>query len=72
MAPWAAVEGMAMSDLPPRLILAPRTKSTWPPTPLICRSPTEVETTCPIRSTCTQELIETRLSFCAMTRGSFT
>ena len=68
----AAVLGMAIMVRPPRLILAPRTKSTWPPTPLICRRPTQVETTWPIRSTCTQELMETRLSFWQMTRGSLT
>ena len=32
--PPFAVEGSTMMDLPPREAVAPRTKSTWPPTPL--------------------------------------
>lgn len=32
--PPAAVEGSAMMGRPPRLCAAPRTKSTWPPSPL--------------------------------------
>ena len=67
-----AVDDIAMIVRPPRLIEAPRTKSTCPTTPLICRRPTDSLATWPMRSTWTQELIETMLSFSAMTRGSLT
>ena len=66
-APLAAVDGKAMMDTPPLEADAPRTKSTWPPAPEICFRPTDSEATWPIRSICTQELMEIRLSFRAMT-----
>ena len=66
------VEGMAMMDTPPLLAEAPRTKSTWPPTPEICLGPMLSEATWPIRSTCTQELMDTMFSFWAMTKGLLT
>ena len=40
-----------LEELPPLLAEAPRTKSTWPPTPLNWRSPMHSATTWPIKST---------------------
>ena len=61
-----------MMDRPPLLRAAPRMKSTWPPVPEIWFRPMDSEAIWPIRSTWTQELMDTRLSFWAMTKGSFT
>ena len=59
----AAVEGMAIMEIPPFDKAAPRTKSTWPPVPLNCFKPNVSEATWPIKSTSMQELMETILSF---------
>ncbi len=60
-----------MIALPSRLRAAPRTKSTWPPMPVNCAAPMLSATTCPIRSTCRAELMETTRSFWPMMYGSF-
>ncbi len=61
---------MAMMLRPPLERAAPRTKSTWPPTPENCLAPMASAATWPIRSTEMAELTLTMLSFWAMTKGS--
>ncbi len=58
--------------MPPLERAAPRTKSSWPPTPLYSRVPMESAQTWPVRSTEMAELMQTILSFWAMLKGSLT
>ena len=50
MLPPLAVEGSAMTALPPGALAAPRLKSTWPPTPEKNFAPSESAHTWPVRS----------------------
>ena len=60
-----------MMALPPGDILAPRTKSSWPPVPEYMRVPMESAHTWPVRSISVAELMDTTFGFLAMIQGSF-
>lgn len=68
--PFLAVERSARIGLPPRLRLAPRMKSTWPPIPEKNLPSSVSDATWPVRSTASTELTEIIRSLRAMVNGS--
>jgi hypothetical protein len=69
---FPAVARNARIAFPPGESDAPRTKSICPPTPEKTFGPMESATTCPVRSTSMQLLMETTSWFCLMVAVSFT
>ena len=62
-----AVEYKQIKLRPPLEFCAPMAVSAWPPVPENCVDPIDSLAHWPVRSTSMVELIDTMLSFCAMT-----
>ena len=70
--PLAVLDAKAVIETPPSDIVAPLTKSSWPPVPEKILVPIESAQIWPVRSTSTAELIAIMFGLREMTQGSLT